>query len=79
MTIITYSSLSILVILVWQTTLHYLHLIRISYSFYIVLVMLVIHSLTLISILINFLQYQRERHSIKPVEKIQQAFYQIDA
>lgn len=76
-TILTYLCLSIMIYLVWQTTKDYIHLIHISYSFYIVLMIILLHSLTLISITINLLKYRTNHHSIKPLtlnEKLLLAF-----
>ncbi|CAF1472370.1 unnamed protein product [Rotaria magnacalcarata] len=66
-TILTYISLSVMIYLVWQTTLDYIHLINISYSFYIVLIIILLHSLTLISLTINLLNYRTNHHAIQPL------------
>jgi uncharacterized Tic20 family protein len=57
-----------MIYLVWQTTKDYIHLINISYSFYIVLFIILFHSLTLISITINLLKYRTNHHLIQPFE-----------
>jgi len=62
---------------VWQTTKDYTNLIRISYSFYLVLIIILCHSLTLISITLNLLKYRTTQHSIQPLqiqEKTRMAF-----
>jgi hypothetical protein len=66
-----------MIYLVWQTTKDYIHLINISYSFYIVLIIILLHSLTFISITINLAKYRTNHHSIQPNqinEKIHLAF-----
>ncbi|CAF1571263.1 unnamed protein product [Adineta steineri] len=67
-TILTYLCLSIMIYLVWQTTKDYVKLIKISYSFYLVLIIILFHSLTFISITINLLKYRTIHHSIQPIE-----------
>jgi hypothetical protein len=62
---------------VWQTTKDYINLIHLSYSFYLVLIIIFIHSFTLISITIYLLKYRTNHHSIQPYqlnEKILLAF-----
>ena len=66
-TILTYLSLSVMIYFVWVTTKEYIHLIQISYSFYLVLIIVVLHSLTLISLIINLLKYRTMHHSIQPM------------
>ncbi|CAF1303579.1 unnamed protein product [Adineta steineri] len=56
-TILTYLCLSIMIYLVWQTTKDYVKLIKISYSFYLVLIIILFHSLTFIRILIGFISH----------------------
>jgi hypothetical protein len=66
-----------MIYLVWQTTKDYIHLIHISYSFYLVLLIIVFHSLTLISLTMNLLKYRTKHHSIQPCqlnEKVVLAF-----
>ncbi|CAF1193198.1 unnamed protein product [Rotaria sordida] len=67
-TILTYLCLSIMIYLVWQTTKEYIHLINISYSFYIVLIIIILHSLTFISITINLLKYRTNHYLIEPLQ-----------
>jgi len=57
-----------MIYLVWQTTKDYSHLINISYSFYLVLITILLHSLTLTSITINLLKYRTHHHSIQPIQ-----------
>jgi len=57
-----------MIYLVWQTTKDYIQLIHISYSFYLVLIIILFHSLTLISITINLLKYRTNHHSIQPFQ-----------
>jgi hypothetical protein len=57
-----------MIYLVWQTTKDYINLIHISYSFYLVLIIILFHSLTLISLTINLLKYRTNHHSIQPLQ-----------
>lgn len=57
-----------MIYLVWRTTQDYIHLINISYSFYIVLIIILLHSLTLISLTINLLNYRTIHYSIQPLQ-----------
>ena len=57
-----------MIYLVWQTTKDYIHLINVSYSFYLVLIIILFHSLTFISIIINLLKHRTNHHSIQPIE-----------
>jgi hypothetical protein len=76
MTILTYLSLSIMIFLVWQISQNYIHLVQISYSFYLVIIVLILHSLTLISTIINLVRYRSIHRSIQPYEKVLLAFNQ---
>jgi hypothetical protein len=76
-TILTYLCLSLMIYLVWRTTKDYTHLIHISYSFYLVLLIIILHSLTLISLTLNLLKYRTNHRSIQPCqinEKVLLAF-----
>ncbi|UJR21712.1 hypothetical protein I4U23_024789 [Adineta vaga] len=66
-TILTYLCLSLMIYFVWETTKDYIQLIQISYSFYLVLIIILLHSLTLISLIINLLKYRTTHHSIQPI------------
>ena len=79
-TILSYLCLSTMIFLVWQTTKDYIHLIHLSHSFYLVLCIILLHSLTLISMTMNLLQYRTNHHSIQPCssnEKVLMAFNEL--
>jgi hypothetical protein len=73
-TVLTYLCLSVMIVLVWQTTKDYSHLIHISYSFHMILATVVLHSLTLISLTVNLAKYRTTHHSVQPCDKIRLAF-----
>ena len=75
-TVFAYLTLSMMIYLVWQTSKDYVHLIHISYSFYLVLAIVFSHSLTLISLTINLAQYRTSHRSIQPYGKVLLAFNQ---
>lgn len=79
-TILSYLCLSTMIYFVWQTTKDYIHLIHLSHSFYLVLSIILLHSLTLISMTMNLLQYRTNHHSIQPCssnEKVLLAFNEL--
>lgn len=73
-TIVTHLCLSTIVFLVWQTSQNYLNLIRISFSFYIVVLVLILQVFTLISLFQHLIDHRRKQRSIQPREKIRHAF-----
>ncbi len=62
---------------VWYATKNHLDVIQPSYSFYLTLIILLFHTITLISITINIAKYRTNHHTIQPYqlnEKISLAF-----
>ncbi|CAF0786388.1 unnamed protein product [Rotaria sordida] len=78
--ILTYFSLSILIHFIWYTTKNTMELIYLSYSFYLTLIIILFHTITLISLTINLAKYRIDHHTIQPYqsnEKISFAFNEL--
>lgn len=66
-----------MIFFVWYSTKNYIELIDLSYSFYLTLIVILFHTITLISITINLAKYRTNHHTIQPSlynEKISFAF-----
>lgn len=76
-TIVTYFCLSLLLFLVWHSTTPRNNSMHVSYSFYLTQIILVFHTISLISTTINLAQYRTNHHTIQPhqiEEKLLYAF-----
>ncbi|CAF1552645.1 unnamed protein product [Adineta ricciae] len=77
LTILTYFCLSTMIFFVWTTTKYTFNTIHLSYSFYLTLFILLLHTVTLISLTLNLAQYRAHHHSIQPFQinsKVSMAF-----
>lgn len=66
LTILAYFSLSILVFFVWHSTQMHVLSIHLSYSFYLTVLLLISHTITLISLTINLARYRTNHRNIQP-------------
>jgi hypothetical protein len=57
-----------MIFFVWYTTKSHIDLINLSYSFYLTIIIIIFHTITLISITINLTKYQTNHHAIQPFE-----------
>jgi hypothetical protein len=57
-----------MIFFVWYTTKNDIHLINLSYSFYLTLIIILFHTITLISITINLAKYRTNHHTIQPYQ-----------
>ncbi|CAF1498864.1 unnamed protein product [Adineta steineri] len=77
LTILTYLCLSTMIFFVWSITKNTIDLVTLTYSFYLTLIIILFHTITLISITINLAKYRTNHHAIQPyqcTEKISFAF-----
>ncbi|CAF2349088.1 unnamed protein product [Rotaria sp. Silwood2] len=78
--ILTYFCLLIMIYFIWYTTINTLDLIHLSYSFYLTLIIILFHTITLISLTISLAKYRTNHHTIQPYqsnEKISFAFNEL--
>jgi hypothetical protein len=57
-----------MIFFVWYTTKNHIEFIDLSYSFYLTLIIILFHTITLISITINLAKYRTNHHTIQPYE-----------
>ena len=64
--ILIYFCLSTMLFFVWHTTKTTIGVIHLSYSFYLTLIIILFHTITLISITVNLAKYRTNHHTIQP-------------
>ena len=66
LTILTFFCLSTILFFVWSSTPTHLDYTRLSYAFYLTLILLLIHTLTLISLTLSLAHYRTNQQTIHP-------------
>ncbi|CAF3622602.1 unnamed protein product [Rotaria socialis] len=75
--VFTFFCLSMMIFFVWSTTKNTMDLMNLSYSFYLAIIIILFHTITIISLTINIAKFRTNHHTIQPHqfnEKISFAF-----